>query len=206
MGWKINLGNDTPESVDALQALPGWYKSTLESASEDGKTGAMILDFRITGPSFAGAHVKDRVWNPEYANEEKKIDATDKRAKAVMSRLGLLSKDEFGREVEVEFEEAVGKEFVLKVIQDDFEGKDGKNVEKTGLGYLGMFPTDHPSIPPDVRVKLGLPLLAGQEPGKEDGKGPDADGKGAKKPRKAKDPAPAAAVLTDEQFAATIDI
>lgn len=206
MGWKVNLAGDTPESVDGIQPLPGWYKATLESASEDGKTGAMILDFRITGPTFAGAHVKDRVWNPEYANEEKKIEATAKRAKAVMSRLGLLSKDEFGREIEVEFEEAVGREFALKVIQDDFEGKDGKNVEKVGLGYLGMFPCDHPNIPPEARTKLGLPLLPGQDAAQSSGAAKEDGKKDPGRPRKPKDSSPVATALSEEAEASLINI
>lgn len=160
--WKVDFTGDKEEDLDRIDPLPGWYRATVAAIEDDDKSGAQVVHYKITGPAFAGAVIYEKVWNPENAETEEKAAKTMARAKKVMSRLGLVGKDDLGREKVIKWDACIGREMVLQVIDDSYEGKDGKKVAKVSCGYLGMFPTDHASIPPAVRVQLGLPLLAGQ--------------------------------------------
>ncbi len=180
MAWKIDLTNDTEETLDQIRAQPGWYRAVIESAGEEPKMNNAIIEYKITAPTFIGARIKDTVFNPLNSQTEDKAAVCARRAKAVMKRLGLIQKDALGRETEIAWEAATGKEVVIHVVDEKYETKNGAEGSRAGLGFLGMFPLDHPEIPVAERVRLGLPLLEGQalpKEGEAPAKGSKANGK-----------------------------
>lgn len=160
--WQTDLTNIKPDDMDDSRADPGFYLATLESELENQETGAEELTFRITGPRFKGQAVTKRINNPGLADTEKAAEGQSKVARLWATRLGILKKEDAGKQVELDWSKAVGWKGVIELELHEYVRDDGKAGKAVQFTYLGVYPLDHEKIPAVERARLGLPLLPGQ--------------------------------------------
>lgn len=157
--WAMDFGGDT--SVADLdhggRAPDGFHRVKLESVGED-EDGNKKLVFAITSAKGKGAKVTEKLSNPVLLDGDRAAGA-NKKAKFVATRLGLVSPEMMGKSGLIQWDKAEGREYVVKVetraMQKKADGTGGG--EFTGLAYSGIFPLDHPDIPPATRAELSLP-------------------------------------------------
>jgi hypothetical protein len=159
MGFRLNLGGQTPDAVEKEQyAPPGWYRVALCDVAENNDNGDLELEFEILDGNHKGLKIKERLKNPDFAEDEKKQKSAVDKGMKWAGRLGALGKDDFGRDgVEPDFMSCIGKEYVLELERREFTGKDGTKKQFTGPTYLGVYPVDHEKIPAKIRTELRLP-------------------------------------------------
>jgi hypothetical protein len=162
MGWKLNLKDDRYDDLGNAKPTIGWYKATIDDVKENSETGNMEFDFRITGPTIGGAVHKEFLNNPELQSTEKATAYAIRKSKDWAKRLGLLTREDEGREdFEAEWANAIGKEVVIRLKDGSYTAGDGSRRERVEVDWA-PFPLDHQGVPADARQLLGLPLLPGQ--------------------------------------------
>lgn len=159
-----NLAGVREEDIDEVKMAPGWYLVTLVQESEDTKDGAFCLRFQVNGPTFRGVPYTHRLPNPALAETEEKGNNQLAWLRKWAKRLGLIRPEDLGKSVEIDFAKALGKQFVLEFVPERYESKKspGTWIEGVKVPYLGVYGTDHESVPPVERVRMGLALLPGQ--------------------------------------------
>ena len=148
--FNLDLRNETTESVDAFGKVPdGWYHLVLVNVEEDDEKAALVFLFEISEGPFKGSKLRDWLHDPDFA--EKNPEFHRRKASMYASRLELLSADDMGKEVEIEYENAVGKEVVAYIAtRNDY------NEIKMGQVYPSL---DHPKCPAEAKHTLrGDPL------------------------------------------------
>lgn len=160
MGWKMDLTDQTPESVEREGKLESdWYVMAIDDAYLDAKSSEQVFEFTIkrgivTKNRYAGDKHFERLKNPDLVVEQAQ-NVNRKKNYCWASRLGVIPAAAYGQEAEVEWEQAIGKEVVLKIKRREWD-KDGKSGVKSECEF-DIFPPDHEKIPADVRTALGLP-------------------------------------------------
>lgn len=163
MGWKLDLKNDTADTLDALRPGPGWYRVTLEDTGENAETGNQEFKFRIAGPTMTGGIHTEFLNRPDLAQTEHQLAICVKKAKNWAKRLGLITDTDLGHDdVDIEWAKAIGRELVLHLNERSyFDQKTQAQKSVTQIDWA-PYPLDHQGIPAAARVTLGLPLLPGQ--------------------------------------------
>ena len=178
----IDLTGDTKDTVDRTMPNPGWYKATVIDSLPDEDADAQIVRYRVTAPTFIGSVIDDKIFNPEGSKDDAAGEISLRRLKLMLKRLGLIGDSDYGKQVEIDWLKAKGRDVVLHLTEREGKGEmAGKKFVNIDFG--GVFPLDHDKIPVAERQRMGLPLLPGQETPLFDA----ADGK--KEPKKRGRPA-----------------
>jgi hypothetical protein len=168
MAVKLNLSGktkvedlDRPSHVEA-----GWYRAKLVDVTDNDKSTGDILKFEIVGGRFDGVQTDIMIIYPQYAGDEapsekerdRKEKMAEQRLMALAARMGLISNDMLGSgEAEIDFNEALEREYVIECASREYTKKDGTKGSSTNITYMGIFPANHPDIPEQVRKDLKLP-------------------------------------------------
>lgn len=166
MAVKLNLsGKQKLEDLDRPNNVePGWYKAKVADTRMNEDESAEIITFAVVGGRFDGCLNDMMLVHPNVAGEkvtneherEKKIEQATRRIQAIAYRLGIITKDMLGSEVDIEFANAMGREVVIDCESREYTKKDGTKGTAVGIKYLGVYPLDHEDIPDDVRKDLRL--------------------------------------------------
>jgi hypothetical protein len=161
---KFGIGGKGLEDKDFedFALLPGWFLAscTNEEANEKGQ---VELTITITGPTQAGKYKKIFLNDPGLASTEEEAKAQTKRALLHATWLSILTKEEAKQGKDIDWSLALRWKGVIHLENDTYQDKkSGKIIETASFPYRGIFGLGSDSIPPAVRVSLGLPLLPGQ--------------------------------------------
>jgi hypothetical protein len=156
MGWKVDMTGDTLDKLDQPQFAPkGSYWTKLADATEDSKTGSMVLEFSILHGPCKDLSVTEKLQNSEFATDETKAKNIATKAKKWIGRLGAISKADEGKaDVEPDFIRCIESEYILQLETREFTNEKGEKKQFTGCTYLGIWPLDHPDIPADVVAEV----------------------------------------------------
>lgn len=169
MGFRINLSNETKDTIDRPLYLPeGWFHVTLSDAFEgesEQDLGKQVLEFTVTDGKHAGQKYTERLTNPDDAPSEESQEMAMRRMKIFVSRMGLVSDADFGKEdVEIDFTNAIGKEFAIQIKNREYiDKRTGTKKETTSMPFGGIHPWGSDGIPSEGRKALGLPPLSGHD-------------------------------------------
>jgi hypothetical protein len=168
MGWTLDMTDQTRETVEREARLEeDWYVGVLDDTHEDAKSGQQVFEFVVkkglkTKVKYAGERHFERLSAPDLV-EEKTEKFHRKKAICWASRLGLLKDDYFGRQVGIEWQDAIGNDYLLKIEHRKYPEKDRVTGQPTGAMAVqvscgfAVFPLDHEKIPDEVRKGLELP-------------------------------------------------
>jgi hypothetical protein len=168
MGWTLDMTDQTRETVEREAKLEeDWYVCVLDDTHEDAKSGQQVFQFVVkkglkTKAKYADERHFERLSAPHLV-EEKTEKFHRKKANCWASRLGLLKDDSFGRQVDIEWLDAIGNEYLLKIEHRKYPEKDRVTGQPTGAMAVqvscgfAVFPLDHDKIPDEVRKGLELP-------------------------------------------------
>lgn len=171
MGFAVDFTEDDDlEKIDRGNSLePGWVRAVVTDTSED-KNGGQSFEWTVKGGASDGAKFFDTLFNPSNSASEKGAKFCAQRAKLVASRLGLLKGDELGKAVELDWMQAIGNEYVVKLVADNYKDTKGNDRESIKPAFDGIFALDHEKIPDAIRKALSLP------PARKKGGAPPAAG------------------------------
>jgi hypothetical protein len=139
----VTLGAQQIKSEDDISGfqrpLPGRYHVVVKHVDESfEKFDKVIVDFEIlagTVPNMEG-----RELNEFFACTDKAIPRLQRLALC----LGLLKPGEPDKDVE--FADAVGRDLVIEVEENNYKDKAGKEVNGVRVGYLGMWSTNNAAV------------------------------------------------------------
>lgn len=178
MGFSISLKDKTEENVDRQSKIPeGWYKAVLDDVVNDESKGTCTLTFAIANGVYTGMTATDRLFDPEMEQDDAKRQRKIDKIATAATRLGLLKKEDLGKEDFVPvFEDAIGTEVVIEI--------EHSKMQNGGMWaqvkWLGFYPLDHYDVPDNVREALQLPPAREAPKGATGVKTAPKSGKGAK--------------------------
>jgi len=147
----VRMGAKDVRSEDDISGfqrpLPGRYHVVVKNVDESfEKFDKVIVDFEVlagTVPNQEGREL------PEF------FSCTDKaipRLQRLALCLGLLTPGEPDRDVE--FADAVGRDLVIEVEENNYKDRSGKEVNGVRVGYLGMWSTGNEAVADVPKGKL----------------------------------------------------
>lgn len=161
--FKVNLENDKADELDVMRnAVRGWYRANLEDVEDDEKNGGVYLVFNINHGIYKNCQYrpKAKVADPAMADSPANEKSRWQLIKTYGKRMGLISSEQAGKpgEIDVDFVDAIGREFVIEIEEDTKPRNDGTgNMTFASVKYAGVYPLNHDAIPNWVRKDLGLP-------------------------------------------------
>jgi hypothetical protein len=105
-----------------------------------GKTPCMILKLQIlaaTVPASVGMTFEEKIYLSEKAMQ---------RAALVAYRLGLITKNDFGKKRRINWAAAKGRQLVVEVIEEEYEKQDGSKGKKSKVAFAGFWDVNHPDV------------------------------------------------------------
>ena len=139
----VRIGANNVKSEDDISGfqrpLPGRYHVVVKHVDESfEKFDKIVVDFEVlagTVPDQQGREL------PEFfACTDKAIPRLQRLALCV----GLLQPGQ--PEADVEFTDAVGRDLVIEVEENNYKTKEGKEVNSVRVGYLGMWSTANEAV------------------------------------------------------------
>ena len=148
-----------PETVETgggnWLSIPGTYHAVVTHTEEepvDGK-GALLDGFRITAQALEGTVKDDEgrfterdktvdllFWNPKLTDKNEGLFSRKKQGKFFMAT-GLMTEDQLGMEVDINLEDAVGRQIVFTLEEDD-----GKSERKfLRIAFADIWHIDDPT-------------------------------------------------------------
>lgn len=154
MGFKVDLTDKTLDDLKDPNAVdPGYHRVTLEDTFEDEK-GNQKFKLKIKGGKSDGAVL----WYTLYAPENTKSPEKSQHLINVMSkRMGLLTKENEGKETEIDFVNAISAEMVACVQVEEYP--EGSGIFNPKVNFYHLHALDSDDIPMEERKALGLPEL-----------------------------------------------
>jgi len=152
LSMDMDLSDVRPDELEGGETVPtGRYHARLESVKRISDMNSHLkLRFTLlagTNPAGVGHTFQEKLFLTEKAKP---------RLRGIATRMGLLTTANCGERVTINWGDAVGKEFVIEIVDHEFDGKNGK-VKTTQLGYVGVWPLG------DERVK-DVPKAKAQQP------------------------------------------
>ena len=147
----VRIGANNVKSEDDISGfqrpLPGRYHVVVKHVDESfEKFDKIVVDFEVlagTVPDQQGREL------PEF------FSCTDKaipRLQRLALCVGLLKPGQ--PEADVEFTDAVGRDLVIEVEENNYKTKEGKEVNSVRVGYLGMWSTANEAVKDVPKGKL----------------------------------------------------
>ena len=139
----VRIGANNVKSEDDISGfqrpLPGRYHVVVKHVDESfEKFDKIVVDFEVlagTVPDQQGREL------PEFfACTDKAIPRLQRLALCV----GLLKPGQ--PEADVEFADAIGRDLVIEVEENNYKTKEGKEVNSVRVGYLGMWSTANEAV------------------------------------------------------------
>lgn len=160
---------DEAIDFDTLDAggLPeaGVYHARLEKEEfvDDGDYPRQQLVFIILAGTVSGQKGR-RLTDSLFlmGKDDAKTKKAIQRAMAFGKRMNIYSKEDAEKRAPIPFEKCVGKEFIIEVVADEYEGNDGNLRRSAKLSYMGIWHINHPDAPECPRLgKSGKPGAGG---------------------------------------------
>ena len=139
----VRIGAQQVKSEDDISGfqrpLPGRYHVVVKHVDESfEKFDKIVVDFEVlagTVPDQQGRELSEF-----FACTDKAIPRLQRLALCV----GLLKPGQ--PEADVEFTDAVGRDLVIEVEENNYKTKEGKEVNSVRVGYLGMWSTANEAV------------------------------------------------------------
>lgn len=131
---------------------PGIYYAKLvnvESKDDGEHTPSENLSFQVLGGTVTGQQGK-RLTERLYLSgrDDDKTKKAIHRIMGFAKRMGIYTEADAKALKPIEFEKAIGKEFILDVQADSYQDKmTGETKESVRLAYMGIWRSDHPDAP-----------------------------------------------------------
>ena len=147
----VRMGAKDVKSEDDISGfqkpLPGRYHAVVKHVDESfEKFDKVLIDFEVLAGTVPG--MEHRELTEFFACTDKAIPRLQRLALC----LGLLTPGEPDRDVE--FAEAVGRDLVIEVEENNYKDKSGKEVNGVRVGYLGMWSTGNKEVADVPKGKL----------------------------------------------------
>lgn len=156
----VTLGAEKEKSEDDVggnRPEPGRYHSVITGADESfEKVDKIVVDFRVLAGNKDGQ--VDRTITEYYAVSDKAMP----RLKRLALCIGLLMPGE--PEKEVDFEQAVGRQLVIEVEENEYE-KDGEKKKSRRVSWMGMWSLGNKEVADIPKDAEALKVIAGIQPG-----------------------------------------
>jgi hypothetical protein len=172
--WGIDAAGLTPDAAEEAHAIPGAHLMTIQNVEIIDNGAAMAITYRINSPPCTGVVLRpEKFNNAKFAASSEDMAKQSKRFRIWAIRVGLVRKEDYVMDQKtgliiscppIDPTKAIGRQLVVVCVNDSYVNKDGKVVQTCKPGYVAnsIFPLDHPEIPVEDRIRLGLPLLPGQ--------------------------------------------
>jgi hypothetical protein len=147
------------------QVASGYHMATTERAHVD-KDGRLNIVWRIESAPWAGHVIADKYLLPSMCMTQEALPECIRRYWIVLYRLGLVTKEQRGQPINLELPKLLGIRRVLHVKREPSKKNPTDPKLWSNIVYGAIWSTDRPEIPVEDRIRLGLPLLAGQTPPK----------------------------------------
>jgi len=138
---RMNAANvKSEDDISGFQKpLPGRYHVVVKHVDESfEKFDKVLVDFEVLAGTTPGQ--EGRELTEFFACTEKAIPRLQRLALC----LGLLTPGEPDKDVE--FAEAVGRDLVIEIEENNYKDKTGKEVNGVRVGYLGMWSTGNKEV------------------------------------------------------------
>jgi hypothetical protein len=152
-----------------------WYKVILNEVFDDHEDNRItILRFQVVRGLKTSIVVEDKLYDPSYASDDAKAEDLRRRYRAFQRRLGILTPEMVAAgNTACNLEDALGREYVIKVHEKPKQFNTGKTDAKSGkqiwendpsgiiyvnLDFYGVYPLSHYEIPDELRGKDDLDL------------------------------------------------
>ncbi len=164
---ELDLTDDTADSLESGgQIRPGWHHAKVEDAYDDPKNqGTLVLLFRVLGGKCSGAAHYERLWGADNAKDAKSATTAKNRRKLFLKRLGVIGDGDAGKQVSVDWADAIGRECLIKIKRDTKKQDDGETKEYINLDFAGIYRLNHPEVPAEAWKESGLQPPASSSPG-----------------------------------------
>jgi hypothetical protein len=154
LNMDMDLSDVRPDELESGEIVPiGRYHALLEEIKRvSDMTSYFKLRFKLlagTNPAGVGHTFQEKLFLTEKAKP---------RLRGIAARMGLLTTANCGERVTINWGDAVGKEFVIEIVDHEFDGKNGK-VKTTQLSYAGIWTLDDERVREVPRHK-GQPATA----------------------------------------------
>jgi hypothetical protein len=129
-----NKGKQTIDDFGANNPAPGLYHAYIKDVdeSEERFPAKVVVEFEVLAGSTPGQ--AEKTHTEFFSLSEKALPRLQRLAMAT----GLIGPDE---EKDVSFNDAVGKDCVVEVEEQMYEGK-----KRSRLTFMGIWNTDHPKV------------------------------------------------------------
>ena len=166
-------GINSPEELEETAPIEdGFYKAVVASVTQDQKTGALKIHWRIQSPPWVGATLTETVNLPAFCQESSKIKGIRDKLNLFLYRMGLIPKDMLGKPNKIDEQKLVGISRVLQIERKVGKDKPSDSRKFSNVCYGCYYTEDRAEIPGHERIRIGLPLLPGQSAEKPPSAGP----------------------------------
>lgn len=141
----------------------GWHLATVVAQQIDKKNGSLKVTWMVESAPWSGSRITDTFNLPALAMSQEDVPGLTKRITLFFYRMGLIPKSDLGKRLSADPAKLLGIERVIEVKRERNKKKPEDSNEYSNIVYGAYWGLDRPEIPVAERVRLGLPLLAGQE-------------------------------------------
>jgi hypothetical protein len=140
--FALDLSELTYEDLESANQTPPpgrYHARVLEAKHMSDQTPYLRVKLKLlagTNAEGVGAVIAERFYLSQKAV---------KRLAHFGLRVGLLTRQEIGKQVTVAWGKAVGRELIVEVIHDEKEGKNGKYTLAV-CSFMGFWDLDHPDV------------------------------------------------------------
>lgn len=178
--YELDMTEYTQEDVDSVGAgqfvdRPGWYHAICEKVEhkDDGqKSPSYAFTFRVLAgkpDGQKGATITDHLYLTPKTRDRQVLFA---------KRLGLIGNQHAGKAVSIDWDNAIGRQVAIQVVEEEIERNGQKSGEKRcKLAFNGIHTLDDPKVK-DVPRDAAAVAATGQRPAASQ---PAAVGAGADK-------------------------
>jgi hypothetical protein len=152
--FELDLRGTTEKDIERDSVPPGKFHVVVTNVEEGPADQTACLVFKlevVTGTTDAvGAVMSERLFMTEK---------TKKRVALFARRLGLVGTSDFGKQVAVDWSQAIGKQAVVEVTEEEYEKKDGSKGKASRVTFSGIWETDDErvkDVPKDLKAATQL--------------------------------------------------
>jgi hypothetical protein len=131
----LDLGSFTKDSdLEGTRVPPGKYHVQVLDVRQDGEGRTPCLAFKLA--VLAGEHQGLTFQERLYFSDK---DGAKRRVALFARRLGLVRPEDLGKKVTIDWQRAVGRDFVAEVVEETYEKRDGSKGTSSKLAFNGLF-------------------------------------------------------------------
>ena len=159
----FNAPDEDPDEVGRCKVTAGFHRATTIKAEIDDK-GQLHLIWRFESAPWEG-HILDDGWHqvPSLCMTTDEIPKAARHMWVLLCRLGIAKKEQKGQGIKPKLEQFVGITRVLEIKQERNKKKPEDPTLWTNIVYGAYYDETRAEIGAADRIRLGMPLLPGQE-------------------------------------------